>query len=350
MNAPNETVRLTQWASCAGCAAKMDAQSLAEVLHRLPAARDPNLLVGLETGDDAGVYRIAPDLAVVNTVDFFPPIVDDPRDSGRIAAANALSDIYAMGARPLTAMNLVAFPKQGLALEVLHEILRGGTATLAEAGVALVGGHSITDPEPKYGLAVTGLVDPKRVVTNAGAAPGERLVLTKPIGTGIVTTALKQGVAGADVVRHAVTSMARLNRRAAELMVEEGARACTDITGYGLLGHGARMAAASGVTLRIAHALVPPLPGALELAAQGVAPGGLAANRRAFSANVRFDDAVPAAWRELLFDPQTSGGLLVALPEAGAARLVQRLAAEGVTAAIIGRVEPREGVVLINVE
>lgn len=351
MSAPSVKFRLTQWANCAGCAAKMDANTLGEVLRRLPPAIDPNLLVGLKTGDDAGVYRIAPDLALVNTVDFFPPIVDDPYDFGRIAAANALSDVYAMGARPLTAMNLVAFPKQGLALEVLHEILRGGSDKLAEAGVALVGGHSVTDPEPKYGLAITGLVDPARVVTNAGARAGDSLVLTKPIGVGIITTALKQGVANARTVAQAVESMAQLNRRAAELMVEYEAHACTDITGYGLLGHALEMATASGVALRIAHRNVPHFSVALELRALGVAPGGLAANRRAFNGKVWFGDAVPGAWCELLFDPQTSGGLLIAAPEAAAARLVERLAAEGFAeAAIIGRVDARERDALITVE
>ena len=236
------------------------AQTLAEVVRRLPATHDPNLLVGMQTSDDAGVYRISENLALVNTVDFFPPIVDDPYDFGRIAAANALSDVYAMGARPLTAMNLVAFPKSGLSLEVLHEILRGGADKLVEAGVALVGGHSVTDPEPKYGLAVTGLVDPARVVTNAGARAGDALVLTKPVGVGIITTALKQGMADAQTVAQAVESMAQLNRRAAELMVEEGAHACTDITGYGLLGHALEMAAASGVMLHIAHRRVPHFP------------------------------------------------------------------------------------------
>jgi len=346
-----EKIRLTQWASCTGCAAKMSAQTLAEVVRRLPAAQDPNLLVGMGTSDDAGVYRIAPDLALVNTVDFFPPIVDDPYDFGRIAAANALSDIYAMGARPLTAMNLVAFPKEGLALEVLHDILRGGSDKLAEAGVALVGGHSVTDPEPKYGLAVTGLVDPACIVTNAGARTGDVLVLTKPIGVGIVTTALKHGVADARAVEAVVESMVRLNRRAAELMVEEGAHSCTDITGYGLLGHALEMATASGVALRIAHRAVPHFPAALELLARDVAPGGLGANRRAFEKKVRFNDTVPGAWRELLFDPQTSGGLFIALPEAAAGRLVERLASEGFGETIVvGSVEQRTGEELITVE
>lgn len=351
MSAPSAKTRLTQWASCAGCAAKIDAGTLGEVLRRLPQPRDPNLLVGMKTGDDAGVYRISADLAIVNTVDFFPPIVDDPYDFGRIAAANALSDIYAMGARPLTAMNLVAFPKEGLALEVLHEILRGGADKLAEAGVVLVGGHSVTDPEPKYGLAVTGLVDPARVIANAGARPGDRLVLTKPIGVGIIATALKQGVADARAVAQAVESMARLNRDAAKLMAEEGAHACTDITGYGLAGHALEMATASGVVLRIVHRRVPHFSKALELRALGIAPGGLAANRHSFGAKVRFGDAVPGAWRDLLFDPQTSGGLLIALPAAGAARLVERLGAERFgEAADIGHVDRGAGGALIVVE
>ncbi len=333
-------VRLTQWASCTGCAAKMEAGALGEVLRRLPPSRDANLLVGIHTNDDAGVYRIDEHLALVNTVDFFPPIVDDPYDFGRIAAANALSDVYAMGGRPLTAMNLVAFPKSGLALDVLHEILRGGADKLAEAGVALVGGHSVNDPEPKYGLAVTGLVDPARVVTNAGARPGDALVLTKPIGVGIIATAYKQDLVDARTVETAVDSMVRLNRRAAELMVEAGAHACTDITGYGLLGHALEMASASGVALRIAHRRVPHLPAALALKDRSVSSGGLSSNRRAFSGRMHFDAAVPETWRDLLFDAETSGGLLIALPEAAATQVVERLAAEGhVGVAVIGRVE-----------
>lgn len=334
------SVRLTQWVSCVGCAAKMEAGTLGKVLSRLPPSHDPNLLVGIGTNDDAGVYRIGENLALVNTVDFFPPIVDDPYDFGRIAAANALGDVYAMGGRPVTAMNLVAFPKEGLSLDVLHDILRGGADKLAEAGVALVGGHSVADPEPKYGLAVTGLVDPARVVTNAGARPGDRLVLTKPIGTGIVTTALKQNAADAQSVARVIESMAHLNRRAAELMVEAGAHACTDITGYGLLGHALEMATASGVALRIAHRHVPHFPAALALIARGITSSGLASNRRAFSGKTHFDAAVPETWRDLLFDAQTSGGLLIALPEAAASQIVEQLAAEGhLGVAVIGRVE-----------
>lgn len=339
-------VRLTSWANCAGCAAKMDALLLADALKQLPRLHDPNVLVGPETADDAGVYRIAENLALVNTVDFFPPVVDDPFTYGQVAAANALSDIYAMGARPVTALNLVAFPRDGLDPEVLYEILRGGAAKLEEAGVALVGGHSVVDAEVKYGLAITGLVDPAHMVTNAGARPGDLLVLTKPIGLGIITTAIKQGRTDPTLAKEAADVMVQLNRRAAELMLEFGACACTDITGYGLLGHALEMAAASGVRLEIEHSRVPHFPAALDLCAEGVRPGGLENNRRAFSGKVRFADSVSTIWRDLLFDPQTSGGLLIALPETNACDLLQKLASQD--AALIGRVTAQgEGEVVV---
>ena len=336
-----EKIRLTQWASCAGCAAKMDAGRLADILQHLPRSTDPNLLVGPETSDDAGVYRLADNLALLNTVDFFPPIVDDPYAYGQIAAANALSDIYAMGGRPITALNLVAFPREGLALEVLHEILRGGADKLEEAGVALVGGHTVADQEVKYGMAITGLVDPARLIRNSGAQPGDRLILTKPIGVGIITTALKQERAEAALVERAATVMRQLNRAAAETMLQHDAHACTDITGYGLLGHALEMARASGMQLRIEHQKVPHFPEALKLCASGIRPHGLLSNRSAFSESVRFDDAVPEVWRELLFDPQTSGGLLIALPEAEGLHLLQQLHESGIEASPIGRVTER---------
>ncbi|MCR4347774.1 MAG: selenide, water dikinase SelD [Sulfuricaulis sp.] len=336
-----EKIRLTQWASCAGCAAKMDAGRLADVLARLPRSTDPDLLVGPETSDDAGVYRIADNLALLNTVDFFPPIVDDPYTYGQIAAANALSDIYAMGGRPVTALNLVAFPRNGLPLSVLHDILRGGSDKLAEAGVALVGGHTVADQEVKYGMAITGLIDPARLIRNGGAQPGDRLILAKPIGVGIITTALKQECAEAALVERAATVMRRLNRAEAEAMLLHDVHACTDITGYGLLGHALEMARASGVRLRIEHQKVPHFPEALDLCARGIRPSGLASNRQAFSESVRFDDAVPEVWRELLFDPQTSGGLLIALPEADAPRLLFRLCENDIEAFTIGHVTER---------
>jgi len=338
MNVSPIMVRLTQWASCGGCAAKMDAGRLADILRHLPRSTDPDLLVGPETSDDAGVYRIADNLALLNTVDFFPPIVDDPYLYGQIAAANALSDIYAMGGRPVTALNLAAFPRVGLDIQVLHDILRGGSDKLKEADVALVGGHTVADQEVKYGMAITGLVDPARFIRNGGAQPGDHLILTKPIGVGIITTALKQECADASLVERATTVMRRLNRAAAETMLQYDTHACTDVTGYGLLGHALEMARASGMRLRIEHQKVPHFPEALELRARGIRPSGLLSNRSAFSKSVRFDDAVPQVWRELLFDPQTSGGLLIALPGAEAPRLLQRLSESGIEASSIGHV------------
>jgi len=334
-------VRLTQWASCTGCAAKMDAGRLADILRHLPRSTDPDLLVGPETSDDAGAYRIADNLALLNTVDFFPPIVDDPYIYGQIAAANALSDIYAMGGRPITAMNLVAFPREGLADKVLHDILRGGSDKLEEAAVALVGGHTVADQEVKYGMAITGLVDPARFIRNGGAQPGDRLILTKPIGVGIITTALKQERADASLVERASSVMCQLNRAAAGTMLLHDVHACTDITGYGLLGHALEMARASGVRLHIDYRQVPHFPEALDLCASGIRPSGLASNRLAFSESVRFDDAVPEVWRELLFDPQTSGGLLIALPGADTPRLLWRLCENGIEAFAIGHVTER---------
>ena len=345
-------VRLTEWASGAGCAAKMCARDLSDVLAPLAIPPDPNRLIGLDTADDAGVYRIAEGLALVDTADFFPPMVDDPFTFGEVAAANALSDVYAMGARPVTALNLVAFPIDQLPGQVLLDILRGGLAKLEEAGAALVGGHSIVDKEVKYGLAVTGLVDPARVVANRGAVPGDALVLSKPIGVGIVTTGIKRGGADGKAVAAAVASMTRLNRRAAELMIEAGVHACTDVTGFGLIGHGSEMARAGGVTLEIEATKVPLIPGAEALCAAGFTPGGLENNRRSFEPMTQIGAEVPAVMQDLLFDPQTSGGLLMALPEAGAEALAARLTEEqDMAAAVIGRVAAQtEGGALVVVD
>lgn len=337
-------IRLTQWANSAGCAAKMDANSLTGMLDLFPAPEDPNLLVGLHTSDDAGVYRITDDLALVNTVDFFPPVVDDPFTYGQIAAANALSDVYAMGGKPVTAMNIVAFPRDGLDLDVLHDIMRGGLSKLQEAGVVLVGGHSVTDPEVKYGLAVTGLINPARVISNAGAQPGDCLVLTKPIGVGVITTAIKQGYAEKELIARTGEIMCELNQRAAKLMVDCGANACTDITGYGLMGHALEMAIASQVQLEIEYQSVPHFPEALELSARGVQPRGMKTNQQAFSSSVHMSDAVPEVWQDLLFDPQTSGGLLIAIPEEGAQTFLKQF-----DAAVIGRVvDTVEGQIVVN--
>jgi selenide,water dikinase len=303
------------------------------------------VLVGLHTGDDAGVYRIADDLAVVNTVDFFPPVVDDPFTYGQIAAANALSDIYAMGARPVTALNLVTFPHEGLEPEILHDILRGGSAKLKEAGVALVGGHSVTDPGIKYGLAVTGLIDPIRIISNAGAKPGDLLVLTKPIGVGVITSAIKQGNVDDSLIKRVAESMCQLNQGAAQLMLKCGTNACTDITGYGLLGHALEMAVASHVQLEIEYQFVPHFPEALALCTQNTQSRGLENNQQAFASSVRMDGTVPDVWQDLLFDPQTSGGLLIAMPEEGAQKFLKQFD----TAAVIGRVvDTAESKIVVN--
>jgi len=306
------------------------------VLRQLPPSTDPNLLVGTNTADDAGVYRISADLALVQTVDFFTPVVDDPYWFGAIAATNALSDIYAMGGTPLTALNIAAFPIGTLPLDILTEILRGGADKLREAGATIVGGHTVDDPEPKYGLAVTGLIHPDRILTNAGALPGDALVLTKPLGSGIATTAIKRGMASDELRDTAIALMATLNRAAAEAMLEVGAHAATDITGFGLLGHLGEMAAGSGLAAAISASAVPLLPEVLALAAQGVVPDGSRRNLEALAGRLNWDPAVEEAQRLVLGDAQTSGGLLIALPAAAADTLLAALAHRGVEGALIG--------------
>ena len=305
----------------------------------LPIPEDPHVLVGLETSDDAGVYRLTDEIALIQTVDFFTPIVDDPFTFGQVAAANALSDVYAMGGRPLTAMNLVAFPIKTLGTSILREILLGGLSKLTEARVALVGGHTVEDPELKYGLSVTGVVHPEKILTNAKALPGDGLVLTKPLGTGIVSTALKGNMASEGAVRKMIDTMATLNQRASEIMEAFRAHACTDITGFGLIGHGLEMAAASRVGMVIESQRIPLLPEALEYARLGLVPGGAHANRGFFSCRVEIDAQVSPFLIDLLYDPQTSGGLFVALPREEAEGFVQALQKEGITdAAMVGEV------------
>jgi selenide,water dikinase len=295
--------------------------------------------VGLETYDDAGVYQLTPDLALVQTVDFFTPIVDDPFTFGQIAVANALSDVYAMGGRPLTAMNLVAFPVKTLASSVLKDILLGGLSKMEEAGVTLVGGHTVDDPEIKYGLSVTGLVHPKKILSNAKAIPGDLLVLTKSIGTGIIATALKGGMASEKAVRQMVESMTALNRKASEKMQALGAHACTDITGFGLIGHGLELAKASHVGLRIWANKVPAFPEAMEYARIGLIPAGAYSNRQFFSCRMDVRSSVSAVLGDLFYDPQTSGGLLISLPPREAEELVGALREGGDhSAAIVGEV------------
>lgn len=286
------------------------------MLAAIPRWPDPNLLVGFDTADDAGVYQLTAESALVQTVDFFTPIVDDPYTFGAIAATNSLSDVYAMGGKPLTALSVLCYPVKGN-LDDLTGILRGGAEKMHEANCVLLGGHSVNDPEIKFGYAVTGLVHPDRVKTNAGARPADALVLTKPLGTGVISTALKKGIARDEDVAASIESMLTLNRAACEAMLAFDVHACTDVTGFGLIGHAREMALASGVTLEIDASLVRFLPGTLNYARQGAIPGGLANNRKFASPGVsggsEFDD--------LFYDPQTSGGLLIALPETDAARL-----------------------------
>jgi len=299
---------------------------------------DPNLIVGLDRWDDAGVYRLSDDLAIVQTVDFFTPIVDDPYDFGRIAAANALSDVYAMGGRPITAMNLVCFPAKKMDISILREILKGGMDKLKEAGVALVGGHSVEDSEIKYGLSVTGVIHPKRVVANAGAMPGDVFILTKPLGTGIINTAIKAGMASKEQIAAVIEQMAMLNRRASELMQEVGVHAGTDITGFGLLGHACEMIQNSGVGMEIIYSSVPIFPGAIDFARTGLVPGGTYRNKSFRAGMVEFAPDIPEWAPDILFDPQTSGGLLMAVPPRKAKGLLAKLKEAGCArSAIVGK-------------
>ena len=297
---------------------------------------NPDVLVGLETGDDAAVYRLRPDLALVVTTDFFTPVVDDAYTFGAIAAANALSDIYAMGAQPLLAVNLVAFPIKELPGSLLADILRGGLDKVREAGIDILGGHSIDDHEPKYGLAVTGTVHPDRVVRNRGGRPGDRLVLTKPLGTGIITTAIKHQVAPPESEAAAIQGMLRLNRDAAEAMAPLAVHAATDVTGFGLLGHLHYLAKASGLSARVDAAAVPQLPGAEALADAGEVPSGTRSNERFLASRVHWPAVVSAARQTVLSDAQTSGGLLIAIDRGDADRLLEALNRRGVTGYLVG--------------
>jgi selenide,water dikinase len=331
--------RLTQFSHGAGCACKLAPSELATVLSTLTPQSHPDLLVGTETGDDAAVWRLDADRALVATTDFFTPLVDDPRTWGRIAAQNAVSDVYAMGGRPLFALNLVAWPSSELPTSMLAEVLAGGAEIGAESGFAVVGGHSVDDPEPKYGLAVVGEVHPDRILTNAGLRDGDVLVLTKALGVGIATTAIKAGTASPEVQEAAVASMTASNSAAAEAAVAAGATGCTDVTGFGLLGHLSKMTAASGVDVELDVAAVPFLPGTRALAEAGTIPGGTRRNRDWVAPSVD-----PAGFAELevllLADAQTSGGLLFGAAPDRAAEAVAQL---GAPAAVIGRVRTGTG-------
>jgi selenide,water dikinase len=316
----------------------MPAGALAQVLCHLPAVSDPDLLIGCDAFADAGVYRLRSDLALVQTLDFFTPVVDDPFTFGQIAAANALSDVYTMGAEPKLVMNIVCFPSKSVDIKILAEIIKGGADKVAEAGAIIVGGHSVEDKEPKYGLSVTGLVHPDKLVTNRGAQPGDVLVLTKPVGTGLVMTAVKAGMDRAGELDAAIASMTTLNKAAAAAMLEVGVSSATDITGFGLLGHAREMALASKVAMEISFNRVPLLPGAVHAAGMGLIPGGAYANREYVACGLETAGAVGEREIDILCDPQTSGGLLMAVPQDRADALLGAMQRRHVPAAVIGHV------------
>jgi selenide, water dikinase len=320
------------------------------VLGKLARQHDPNVLVGFDKADDAGVYRISAEQALVQTVDFFTPIVDDPFTFGQIAATNSLSDVYAMGGRPLSALAIVCFPEKG-DLDVLERILSGGLSKMMEAGCAVIGGHSVRDPEIKFGYSVTGTIHPQRVWTNSGAQPGDKLILTKALGTGVISTAIKKGEARQEWIEAATRSMTTLNAKAAEIVGngDSSVHAATDVTGFGLIGHAREMAAGSGVSLGIDSSQVPALPGALECIRANFIPGGLNANRDFAECMVAYGDRLPDERKTLLFDPQTAGGLLLSVAGERSRELVARLKSGGVPAIEIGEVLPA-GKPLIRVD
>ena len=315
-------------------------------MRTLPTFDDTDLLVGADTLSDAGIYRLREDLAIVQSVDFFAPLVDDPYIFGQIAAANALSDLYAHGATPLTCLHVVAFPDKELPIEVLGRILEGSAERVRRAGAVVVGGHSIRDQEIKFGLSVTGTIDPRRMMTNAGAQPGDVLILTKGLGTGVVTTALRKDRCPQETLDAAIRSMVRLNDEASRLAMDAGARACTDITGFGLLGHALQLAHASGVSLRIRSGSVPIIEGALDLAIPAFRSGASTTNREAVEGHLAIEGTIDERLLELVFDPQTSGGLLVCIPAQAGDRLLAALCDRGESAAVIGEVLTRDGATL----
>lgn len=338
-----EEMRLTQLSKSAGCAAKLSPQILAEVVEKLPRFQDENLLVGVETSDDAAVYRITEDLAMIQTLDFFPPMVDDPYTFGQIAAANAMSDIYAMGGEPKVALNIVAYPNC-LGPEGLEAILAGGASKVQEAGAVLAGGHSINDEEPKYGMSVTGFVHPDKIWKNYGAKPGDVMILTKPLGTGIINTAVKADMASEEAMEAARTNMTSLNKIAKEVFAEFPIHCCTDVTGFSLAGHSLEIARASEVTLEIQAEKLPILPEALWYASMGLVPEGTYRNKNYQKQEVSLGKGISEAVEDLIFDPQTSGGLLACVEAAYAEEILAALENKGLAtaAAVIGRVKEKQ--------
>ena len=337
----NNEIKLTKLANCAGCGAKVGAGVLSQLLEGIRVHSDPNLLVGFDKSDDASVYRISDELALVQTVDFFPPIADDPYTFGAIAATNALSDVYAMGGEPKLALNIMAVPAD-MPKEVVHEILRGGYDKVYEAGALITGGHSILDPEPKYGLAVTGFVHPDRVLTNSGARPGDVLLFTKPIGIGILTTAAKAELADAATMARAARLMTTLNKSARDAMVKYRVHACTDVTGFGLLGHTCEMAQGSDVQITLRTKDMDLIGESLEFARMGLLPEGMYRNRQ-FAEKYVDGGAVELAVQDMLYDPQTSGGLLIAVDPDDAPALFAELQSCVPSAQCLGTVEEYKG-------
>ncbi len=331
-------IRLTQMTKTAGWAAKIGPETLAQVLCKLPKFKDDNLIVGIETSDDAAVYKINDELAMIQTVDFFTPVVDDPYTFGQIAAANSLSDVYAMGGEPKLALNIVGFPNC-LDPSIMAEILQGGASKVLEAGATLAGGHSIEDDEPKYGLCVTGFVNPKKILKNYGAKPGDVLILTKQIGSGIVNTAVKADMAPKEMVDEAIVVMTSLNKKAKEAIENYDVSSCTDITGFGLIGHSIEMAEASNVSFEINTKDVPIISNVIELAEMGLVPAGAYNNMAYFEGKTHYSN-VAEAYKDLFFDPQTSGGLLISVNENDADKIMDELKNKGLDTkfAIIGRV------------
>lgn len=333
-------VKLTAYASCGGCAAKAGIDKLIQVLHNLPPNNDPRVIVGRDYSDDAGVFELDRNTLIVQTVDFFTPIVDDPESFGRIAAANSISDIYAMGGKPLTALNIVCFPLKTLGHEVLGDILMGAWKKLKEAGVSLLGGHTIEDSEPKFGLAVTGILPNNKFLIMGGCKPGDQLILTKPLGMGIITTAHKNGKATDSLMKKAIKIMETLNDKASKLMMEYGANACKDITGYGLLGHAWEMSVASKMTLQFYSKEIPILQEAYKLLKQGFYPGGSKSNLNFLHEKIYWASSVSSETLQIMCDAQTSGGLLISISQNKAEDFLKKLKQEGVSdAAIVGDVK-----------
>ena len=342
-------VKLTQMTKTAGWAAKIGPETLAQVLCKLPKFKDDNLIVGIETSDDAAVYKITDDIAMIQTVDFFTPVVDDPYTFGQIAAANSLSDVYAMGGEPKLCLNIIGFPNC-LDPSVMAEILNGGASKVIEAGATLAGGHSIEDDEPKYGLCVTGFINPKKIFKNYGAKPGDVLILTKQFGSGIVNTAVKAEMASQELIDEAVKVMTSLNKKAKEVIENYNINSCTDITGFGLIGHSIEMAEGSNVTFEINVNDVPLISNVIEYAQMGLVPAGAYKNMDYFKGKIEYNN-VDEAYLDLFFDPQTSGGLLISVKEDEAKCIVDDLKAAGLDTkfSIIGRVvEKKDKFIYLN--